>query len=188
MPMCTCLQSVSQPLAGAGLVIGLFLGCFALVVVQPAGRQATSGQSAMTFTREPVPQEIRSNPSSYLETSTKMHAVRVLASPSSRIHSEPAFGFGTEAQRPRPGMRNAWKMDQPREGVRVATVFPRDGWTMPPAAPPHAWHPSAGRSRPADLARYMSRRSSQTSIDLQYGLPRNVRPTTSWEARATMAG
>jgi hypothetical protein len=26
--------------------------------------------------------------------------------------------MGTESQRPRPGMTNAWKMDQPREGVR----------------------------------------------------------------------
>ena len=70
------------------------------------------------FVREPIETEIRSNPHSYLPSSTRMHAVRVLATPSSTIRSEPAWGLGTELQRPRPGRTNAWKMDQPREGVR----------------------------------------------------------------------
>ena len=47
-----------------------------------------------------------------------MHAVRALGTVSSTIRSEPAWGMGTELQRPRPGQQNAWKMDQPREGVR----------------------------------------------------------------------
>ena len=83
-----------------------------------ATASAQAGQSAMSFTRKPIETEIRSNPHSYLESSAKMHAVRVLATPSSRICSEPAWGMGTERQRPRPGATNAWKMDQPREGVR----------------------------------------------------------------------
>jgi len=84
----------------------------------PAARVAKQPQPAMSFTREPIETEIRSNPHSYLPTSTRLHSVRVMATPSSRIHSDPAWGMGTESQRPRPGMTNAWKMDQPREGVR----------------------------------------------------------------------
>ena len=102
---------------------------------QPPARQSSHSQrprsvsqSAMAFVRKPIETEIRSNPHSYLESSTKMHAVRVMATPDSRIHSDPAWGMGTERQRPRPGATNAWKMDQPREGVRSRS--------HPPSAPP----------------------------------------------------
>ena len=109
----------------------------------------------MTFTREAIEQEIRSNPYRYLESSTRMHSVRHMASPSSRVRSEPAFGFGTEEQRPRPGQRNAWKMEQPREGVSGRSHTPdrpvhpaggacaSDGGSTSPAAsdsaPPSCW-------------------------------------------------
>ena len=74
--------------------------------------------SSGAFVREPIETEIRAYPQFYLPSSTRMHAVRALGTVSSTIRSEPAWGMGTELQRPRPGQQNAWKMDQPREGVR----------------------------------------------------------------------
>ena len=159
----------------------------------PAARVAKQPQPAMSFTREPIETEIRSNPHSYLPTSTRLHSVRVMATPSSRIHSDPAWGMGTESQRPRPGMTNAWKMDQPREGVRSRSQrhpLPHScGSTcslgvMPPA--PHAARrPRAGRFARCHLVRSTARPSTQTSTGLQYGVPRRARPFTSWAARAT---
>ena len=61
--------------------------------------------------------ELRADPIRYPPgTNTHLHAVRHLASPSSRLRSDPAYSFGTEPL-PRPGKKQAWKMDQPREGV-----------------------------------------------------------------------
>ena len=150
----------------------------------------------MAFVRKPIETEIRSNPHSYLESSTKMHAVRVMATPDSRIHSDPAWGMGTERQRPRPGATNAWKMDQPREGVRsrshppsapprVATCSLE---AMPPAAPHAARRPRAGRFARCRLVRSTPTSPTPTSTGLQYGVPRRARPTTSWEAGATLGG
>lgn len=160
-----------------------------------ATASAQAGQSAMSFTRKPIETEIRSNPHSYLESSAKMHAVRVLATPSSRICSEPAWGMGTERQRPRPGATNAWKMDQPREGVRSRSQrrpLPHCGSNAFPwgdASAPHAARrPRAGRFARCHLVRSTARPSTQTSTGLQYGVPRRARPTTSWEAGATSGG
>lgn len=156
-----------------------------------SGKAATASaqagdQSAMAFVRKPIETEIRSNPHSYLESSTKMHAVRVMATPDSRIHSDPAWGMGTERQRPRPGATNAWKMDQPREGVRsrshppsapprVATCCLE---AMPPAAPHAARRPRAGRFARCRLVRSTPTSPTPTSTGLQYGVPRRARPTT----------
>ena len=160
---------------------------------QPPARQSSHSQrprsvsqSAMAFVRKPIETEIRSNPHSYLESSTKMHAVRVMATPDSRIHSDPAWGMGTERQRPRPGATNAWKMDQPREGVRsrshppsapplVATCCLE---AMPPAAPHAARRPRAGRFARCRLVRSTPTSPTPTSTGLQYGVPRRARPTT----------
>ena len=71
-----------------------------------------------SFVREPIETEIRAYPQFYLPSSTRMHAVRTLGTVQSTIRSAPAWGMGTELQRPRPGQQNTWKMDQPREGVR----------------------------------------------------------------------
>ena len=74
--------------------------------------------SSGAFVREPIETEIRAYPQFYLPSSTRMHAVRTLGTVQPTIRSAPAWGMGTELQRPRPGQQNAWKMDQPREGVR----------------------------------------------------------------------
>ena len=42
---------------------------------------------------------------------------RPLANPSSAVRSEPAWSFSIE-ERPKAGKPSAWKMEQPREGVR----------------------------------------------------------------------
>ena len=43
---------------------------------------------------------------------------RPLANPSSAVRSEPAWSFSIE-ERPKAGKPSAWKMEQPREGVRL---------------------------------------------------------------------
>ena len=128
-----------------------------------------------------------------------MHSVRHMASPSSRVRSEPAFGFGTEEQRPRPGQRNAWKMEQPREGVSGRSHTPDRSSTplVEPAPrtagqrlpqPPTVHRRLAGRRSRSRLARSTARASLETSTALPSGPPRAARHSTSWEARATTAG
>ena len=53
-------------------------------------------------------------PGYYKKEAAPLQAVRVLASPSSTLKSPPCYGFSRE-ERPRPGAKQAWRMDMKME-------------------------------------------------------------------------
>jgi hypothetical protein len=53
-------------------------------------------------------------PGYYKKEATPLQRVRVLASPSSTLKSPPCYGFSRE-ERPRPGAKQAWRMDMKME-------------------------------------------------------------------------
>lgn len=59
----------------------------------------------------------------YSKEASPMNSCRVLASPDSRLKSQPAYGFSHE-KRPRPGAKQAQRLEMPPQPVQNASPGP----------------------------------------------------------------